>query len=338
MSHEIETTAWTGQKPWHGLGTEMVIGQSMEDWMKAAGLDWEVTRLPMFTTLPNGENRVVLGKGGNEYAVLVRDRGTGKFGEEDIFGPVGPEWVPVQNSEVFKFIERFCSAGRMTIETCGALKGGTEVWVLAKFADDFDIVKGDTVKGYLLFHSAHVWGKGNQVRVTPIRVVCNNTLTMALSGTGSRFRLPHIRAFDAEVQQAAEQALGLAGATLDEFKADATFLASKSARPADLERFIARIYQPALLAQREKDNDKTPLVDDFSPSADGVMQALEAAPGHDLKGSKGTWWGAFNGVTYYEDHLRVSYKDDTNILASTWFGSGAKRKEHAMALAKEYAQ
>ena len=134
------------------------------------------------------------------------------------------------------------------------------------------------------------------------------------------------------------QALGLAGNTLAEFKETAAFLASKTAKTPDLEEFVARIYQPKLVEQRKADNDKTPLVDDFSPSADGVMQALEAAPGHDLKGSRGTWWGAFNGVTYFEDHLRVSHKDDTNILASSWFGSGAKRKEVAMVMAKAYAE
>jgi|TARA_Y100000034_G_C6901063_1_gene416775 phage/plasmid-like protein (TIGR03299 family) len=340
MSHEIENAnmAWISEKPWHGLGTEMEPGMPALKWMKTAGLDWEVVRQPMFTQLPNGENVVVSGKRDSEYGVLIRDHGNGKFDPvDDVFGPVGPEWVPVQNKEVFEFVDKFCKAGSMTMETCGSLKGGTEIWVLARFADDFDIVKGDQMKGYLLYHSAHVWGKGNQVRLTPIRVVCNNTLTMAIGASGKKkgtaFRMPHVRAFDADVQRAAEQALGLAGDQLATFKEMAQHLSKKKATADDIMEFVARVYQPKKeLAANEQ------LVDNLTPSSESVLEAIQMAPGADLKGSRGTWWGAFNGVTYFEDHMRISYQDSTNILASTWFGGGARRKELALEYAMEYAE
>jgi phage/plasmid-like protein (TIGR03299 family) len=342
MAHEIEgnNVVWATTPCWHGLGTEMDPKASGIEWMKAANLDWAIHRLPMFVTLPNGEHANVLGQKGTEHGVLVRDHGTNTFAPEDVFGPVGPDWVPVQNEDVFKFMDRFCKAGNMQMETAGSLKGGTEIWALAKFRDDFDIVPGDTMKGYLLFHSAHVQGKGNQLRLTPVRVVCNNTLTMALGDKNkkSAFRMPHVRAFDTDVQNAAVEALGLANEQMDTFRETVTLLAKKKADDKLVKEMITQIYQPNLMGDRAKAKATNDIMEDFTPSSDTVYEAIAKAPGGDLKGSKGTWWGAFNGVTYFEDHMRLSYSDQSNILQSTWLGGGSRRKERAMALATEYAR
>ena len=113
MAHELEVVdgmanmVWADTPCWHGLGSQMDPKEGALAWMKAANLDWEVVRQPMFTTLPNKKNHTVLGRGGEEYGVLVRERGTGKYEPEDVFGPVGPDWVPTQNEEVFTFMEKF---------------------------------------------------------------------------------------------------------------------------------------------------------------------------------------------------------------------------------------
>lgn len=340
MSHELENAqsmVWTSQVPWHGLGIELDPEAGAKAWMKAAGLDWTVSKEPMFVTLPDGSMSTVKGKKGSDYSVLLRHKKSG-FDESDIFGPVGPEWIPVQNHEVFSFVQKFCEAGHMTMETCGSLKGGTEIWALCKFSDTFEPIKGDPMNGYLLFHSAHVWGKGNQVRLTPIRVVCNNTLTMAIGSKGSSvFRLPHIKAFDEEVQIAATQALGLATEKLDDFKETVAFLSKAVAKPDQVEEFITELYQPQLLADRKIDSSII-LSNNWTPTSENVYEAISLAPGADLKGSKGSWWGALNGVTYVEDHMRVSFQDQSNVLASAWFGGGAKKKLDAMALAMSYAK
>lgn len=345
MSHELEITdgvanmIWTNEVPWHGLGTELDPALGPVHWMKAANLDWEVTKIPMDVNLPNGQRMEVLGSKGSPYSTLVRDHGNGKFDQSDIFGPVGPEWVPVQNSDVFLFLEKFTKSNGMTIETCGALKGGTEIWALLKFADSFDIAKGDEMTGYLLFHSCHVWGKGNQLKLTPVRVVCNNTLTMALSsGAKGTFRMPHTKAFDEEVQTAAITALGLANEQMDTFKTVAEVLSTTRATDSQVQEFIATIYQPKKLAEMKVANDTGPISDIFTPTSDNVWEAIHLAPGAELESSKGTWWGAFNGVTYQEDHMKVSFQDPSNVLQSAWFGGGAKRKEQALDLALVYAQ
>ena len=338
MAHELEMVngqanmVWAETPCWHGLGTQMDPNEGALAWMRAANLDWNVKRMPMFTTLPNNENATVLGRDGGEYGVLVRDHGTGKFAKEDIFGPVGPEWIPTQNEEVFTLMERFCKAGKMKMETCGALKGGTEIWALAKY-DNFELVKGDTAIGYLLFHNAHIWGKSNTIRNTATRVVCNNTLTAALSSNNNgTFRMPHIRAFDEEVQNAAEQAITIANEQNTRFKEAATFLASKKAEAQKVQEFIAKLYQPKLVSSN------TPLIDNFTRTSMNTWDAITFAPGAELQSAKGTWWGAYNGVTYQEDHMRFFHTDETNVIGSALLGNGARRKEKALDLAVEYAQ
>jgi phage/plasmid-like protein (TIGR03299 family) len=344
MAHELEMVngqanmVWADTPCWHGLGTQMDPKDGALAWMKAANLDWKVERRPMETTLPNGQRHVVQGKNNDDYGVLVRDHGTGKFAPEDVFGPIGPEWEPVQNQQVFEFMEKFCKAGKMKMETCGALKGGTELWALAKY-NEFEFAKGDTAIGYILFHSAHIWGKSNQIRNTATRVVCNNTLAAALGeGKNNAFRMPHVRAFDAEVQQAAETAIVVAHEQNKRLQEKAQFLSKKKAKPEQVQEFIARVFQPKLIAERKATNDTTPIMDRFTPSSQNTWDAITFAPGAELQSAKGTWWGAYNGVTYHEDHMRFFHNDETNVIGSALIGAGARRKEQALEMALEYAE
>ena len=164
MAHEIEgnNVVWATTPCWHGLGTEMDPKASGIEWMKAANLDWAIHRLPMFVTLPNGEHANVLGQKGTEHGVLVRDHGTNTFAPEDVFGPVGPDWVPVQNEDVFKFMDRFCKAGNMQMETAGSLKGGTEIHLTRKEFDLLWLLASNA--GRLVTQGMaleHVWGKAH---------------------------------------------------------------------------------------------------------------------------------------------------------------------------------
>ena len=171
----------------------------------AAGLDWTVSKRHLFThSEPNVENsNEVIPV--NDYYVLVRDS------DNKTFGPCGPKFVPSQNADAFKFFEKFTSVGDMSMDTAGALKGGEQVWGLAKINDGFTLPGDDRVLGYLLVSVSHKWGKSNEIRFTPIRVVCNNTLTYALADkTRPSFKMPHLKALDTEVFKSAEEALGIA--------------------------------------------------------------------------------------------------------------------------------
>lgn len=343
MAHQLDKNtmayAYGSEVPWHGLGVTVDPDAGALEWMKAAGLDWRVERGPIHGTLPNGEQRTIDGKRGGEYGFIYRDHGTGEFDADDVFGLAGPEWIQVQNQEVFEFMDRFCKAGGMKMETCGAIKGGTEVWALAKFTDDAEVTKGDPLKGHLLFLSRHIWGAGNLAKLVATRVVCANTVAAALGEHGEQFRMPHKFVFDQEVQDRAAEALGLSTMLHGEYLKKAKFLASKKVASDDvLAEFMMRVYQPKDYISRIAENDQTPVIDQLTNSSADAMEAVFASPGSDLKGAKGTWWGALNGVTYRENHMRNSPTDPSNILSSTWFGSGAARMEKAMDLAMEYAE
>ena len=333
MAHEIETMAWTGDAPWHGLGTEVDANLTPEEMMRAAHLDWSVSKRPAYTldTPAWTENSGVIQAPDNYF--IVRDS------DNKVLSQAGSAYVPVQNEDIFKFFKRFTEAGHMTMETAGSLTGGTEIWGLAKIADDFELPGGDEIKGYLLINQPHIVGKSMVIKLTPIRVVCNNTLTLALSQQGQgTFRMPHVHEFNNDVVAKAEEALGLSAAAMTTFREAATFLTKKKAKTEDVMHFIMKVYQPGILGPDGKPIDPdTPIRDQFNKTSDLVFQALEKQPGAEFESTKGTWWGALNAVTYVEDHMR-SETEAGNALHRAWFGSGATTKSRALSSALDFAK
>jgi phage/plasmid-like protein (TIGR03299 family) len=339
MAHQVETMAYAGQVPWHGLGVQVDNTMSPEQMLEAAKLDWTVSKRPDYTVDkpdvwniidPTGEASFIRCEG--DYH-LVRDS------DNKVMGKCGDSYVPFQNSEVMHFFKKFTDAGKMTMETAGSLKEGKDIWGLAKLTDEFSLTGGDHIKGYLLLNNSHQVGKAMTIMFTPIRVVCNNTLTMALNDAHNRFRVLHLQMFDEEIHKAAELALGLSGNQMKLFKEQAEFLASKTAKSFDLDNWIAELFQPNLLIERAKADDLDtlpPLHQEFSNTADLVYQAVETSPGHDMSSAKGTWWGALNAVTHVVDHQKRS-QIEGNALHSAWFGSGAQTKRKALTKALEYA-
>jgi phage/plasmid-like protein (TIGR03299 family) len=272
---------------------------------------------------------------------IVRDS------DNRILSHCGRDYLPIQNEDVFKFFKRFTEAGHMTMETAGSLKDGGEIWGLAKISEDFELAGDDLIKGYLLINQPHIVGKSMTVKLTPIRVVCNNTLTMALgqSGTAS-FRMPHVKEFGNDVIQAAENALGLSAAAMTEFRDNSIILSKAKAKHSDVLDYVGEIYQPTMIAEYRKEQllresgkalgMQEPLKEKLNKFPSLVVEALEHSPGANLKSAKGTWWGALNAVTYVEDHLRES-QTEGNALHSAWFGAAANRKSKALALAMKRA-
>ena len=340
MAHAVETMAYAGEVPWHGLGVKVEDNLTPDEMLVAAGLDWTVSKRHLFThsepSVDNSKEVIPV----NDYYVLVRDS------ENTAFGPCGPKFVPSQNADAFKFFEKFTSVGDMSMDTAGALKGGEQVWGLAKINDGFTLPGDDRVLGYLLVSVSHKWGKANEIRFTPIRVVCNNTLTYALADkTRPSFKMPHLTALDAEVFKSAEEALGIAGDRMKDFKESAEFLSSKNYTSQNVVSYISELFQPELLEQQkniEKMSDikaiatRQSMVDEFKRIPAMVHQALEEQPGANLKSSKGTWWGAANAVTFIVDHKWGHDRDAA--LHNAWFGGRASLKQKAISKALEYAK
>ena len=340
MVAAVETMAYAGEVPWHGLGVKVEDNLTPEEMLIAAELDWTVSKRHLFTHADPDVNASDDLIGVEDYYVLVRDS------DNKTFGPCGKRFVPSQNRDAFEFFKKFTDAGQMTMETAGSLKGGEQVWGLANVSKDFTLPGDDRVLGYLLVSVSHKWGKSNEIRFTPIRVVCNNTLTMALADrTRAGFKMPHVKALDSEVFGAAEEALGLAGERMKEFKESAEFLSSKKFNKNSVVTYIADLFQPDLLkAQKEIETmsdtraiaTRQSMVDEFKRIPSMVHQAIDEQPGAALKSSKGTWWGAMNAVTFVVDHKWGHDRDAS--LHNAWFGNRASLKQKAMNKAIEYAE
>lgn len=326
MSHEVETMAYANETPWHGLGTPVADNLTPAQMLQAAGLDWKVERKGLWVD----EVEHLL----SSHYALVRDT------DQKILGICGQDYQPTQNHDVFEFFDKFCKAGDMKMETAGSLSGGKRVWGLAKINGGFMLGGKDEVEGYILLDNPHIWGRSLQILFTPIRVVCNNTLTAALRGNQNQentFRMSHDRAFDDEIKLQAAEKVGLAMKALDVFKDKAEFLASKRAKDQKVMQFFSNLVNPDLFqTAQDLSEDGTVNRSDLGRTVNRLLDIVHTQPGADLKTSAGTWWGAFNAVTYYYDH--VAGTDQDKRLTSAWFGSAATRKRQALDLAVEFAE
>jgi phage/plasmid-like protein (TIGR03299 family) len=197
MAHELEIVngeakmAYAGDLPWHGLGTKVNPDISVDDMMVAAGLDWEVKKTPIYTQLYDSTTQKT------DRIKIPSKWALTRTSDNKVMTISGDNWRPTQNKEAFEFFREFCDVGGAKMETAGSLKGGQNVWALAKLGAGFTLPNGDRTEGYLLFSLPHVVGSSIQVRTTSVRVVCNNTLTFSLNGnTQSEYRQNHMRDFD----------------------------------------------------------------------------------------------------------------------------------------------
>lgn len=326
MSHEVEMIdgvaqmAYAGEKPWHGLGTEVSNDLTPDQIMKKAGLDWEVRKIPLVSemTIDGTKHRLK-----SDKMSLVR---VGK-GKPKILTTVGKDWNPVQNSEAFEFFSEFVLAGDMEMNTAGSLKGGTQVWALAKVKESFDLFGGDVVESYLLFSNPHLYGKSIDIRFTPIRVVCNNTLTYSLQSgatSGIAYKSGHRTAFDPDQ---VKETMGLAHSKFQKYKEMAQYLGSKKFSVDSLLEYYSDVFP------KTSGSKKVETKADLSRNAQLAYDALEKQPGAEF--AEGSWWQAFNSITYVTDHLQGRSAD--NRLYSNWFGGNQASKVKAMNKAMEMA-
>lgn len=319
MAHEVEIIngqaqmAYAGDVPWHGLGVQVSNDLTPRQMMEKAGLDWSVEKVDTFYRY-KGDNH----KTGKQALVRSSD---GK-----ILSQVGEGWNPVQNEEAFEFFSEYVLAGDMEMHTAGSLKGGENVFALAKVKESFSILGDDQVDSYLLFSNPHQYGKCIDVRFTPIRVVCSNTLTMSLNArSNNQVKLNHRAVFDADK---VKETLGIAHEKFAKYKEMAEFLSTKK---FSVENLIA--YYNEVFPYTHKSSDNISKFDDLSKNAREAYSVLETQPGAEF--GAGTWWQALNSVTYLTDH-KMGRSADTR-MESAWFGANQARKIKAVNKAVEYA-
>lgn len=320
MAHQLEFVdgvaqmAYAGETPWHGFGTRVPSDLSPAQMMKAAGLDWTVDRVPAFVEV-DGE-RISTGKN-----ALVRSS------DHVVLDVVSKDWNPVQNHEAFEMFHEYCLAGDMEMHTAGSLRNGQMVWALAKVKDSFELFKGDVVESYFLFSNPHQQNRAIDIRFTPTRVVCNNTLTMALNAEAEvGTRRNHRSVFDPE---AVKTQLGIATNHLAKYKEQAAFLGSKRYNDESIVEYFKRVFPIAGLSKERNEQTK-----ELSRSAEEALTTIHTQPGASY--AEGSWWSAFNAVTYMVDHT-VGRSDATRMY-SAWYGPNRLLKNRALSMATELAE
>ena len=164
MAANVETMFYTRTAPWHGLGTRVLEAPTSSAALSIAGLDWRVVQKPLFTE----DGLSVSG-----FKANVRDT------DNQILGVVSDRYKVVQNEDAFAFTDELLGEG-VTYETAGSLQNGRRTWILAKLPQRY-IISGDEITPYLVFMNSHDGTGAIKAAMTPIRVVCQNTLNLALS-------------------------------------------------------------------------------------------------------------------------------------------------------------
>ncbi len=318
MAHNLEkladgsySMAYVGETPWHGLGKKVIGDLTPVQMLDAAGLNWEVEKVPAYATI--NKKKIAM-----DHCALVRTSDNMKLAE------VTMDWKPIQNLEAFNFFNDFVGAGEMEMHTAGSLQGGQIVWGLAKLKDGFSIFKKkDHVEAFLLFSNFHKYGFSTDVRFTPIRVVCNNTLTLSLQNKAERVvKVSHRRDFIADE---VKETLGVAKEKLAKYKDMAQFLGSKKYAKTDAVEYFKGLF-PNSTGKDEKKEE-------LSRTARMAMSIVETQPGAEF--APGTWWNTFNAATFLVDHT-VGRSTDSR-LTSAWYGYGRKLKARALEKAVDMA-
>jgi phage/plasmid-like protein (TIGR03299 family) len=324
MAHQVETMAYAGETPWHGLGTKVSNNLSVDEMLKESGLDWKVRALPV---IGKGEGFEIK----SDHKMLIRES------DKKQLTMITDKWNPVQNHEAFDFFREFTDAGSMEMHTAGSLQGGKWVWVLAKVSESFELFGGDKVDSYLLFSNPHIYGRGVEIRFTPTRVVCNNTLNLSLgTATDNKVRLNHRSTFDAEM---VKETLGIAKDKMDKYKEMAKFLGSKSYKKEIVAEYMKEVF-PGYAKPTDPNQVPETLSDaqvaslGLSRNAQGALDILETQPGANY--APGSWWNAYNAVTYMTDH--VIGRNQESRLTSAWYGLNKSVKVKALEKAVKLAE
>jgi phage/plasmid-like protein (TIGR03299 family) len=352
MADKVETMAYAGEVPWHKKGVPVSNKLTPLQMAKAAlgGEIWTMEMLPVYNDF-KGKMQVVPNK-------FNLTRMTDGF----VMDTCSALYHCTQPEEAFDFFKRFVMAGKMRMETGGSLDNGRRIWALASIDSSFTLKGGDTVKGYLLLCSPNKAGECMTIKFCSTRVVCWNTIAIALQEGGKTVRLNHLTNFDERRQNEAIEALGMAVNQLSTFEQQAKLLSTQKAKREQVIQYVAAVSKSKLLdaaadstvqqGARGKDvlnaivAAETSTVhiqrafteEDLNRAGKSILEAIANSPGSDLPsariGSTPTWWGALNGVTYAVDHQLG--KEETR-LSSAWYGEKATMKTRALDLAVDYA-
>lgn len=322
MAHNIDSMAYYGEVPWHGLGKKVPMGVNAEEMIRTAGLDWEVEMRPARGAKLDRKKRA------SRYE-LIRIPRPDRKEEEILLGVVSSRYKSLQNKEAFSFFDPIVEGRDTYFETAGSLGQGDRIWVLAKMPGAIQVVRGDDCLKYLLLSNTHT-GEGSViVKFTTVRVVCDNTLMLSLKDGQKAYRVRHSKNMTDRLKEISE----LIAITKDIYEyAEQLF---KQLVKVTLNNALLLDYLERVFPRTEKQNKQ----DRKPPRWTYIMELLESRPDLLLPGVKGTLWAAYNAITFFEDYKQIRpVEEGESRLDRIWFGNSAETKYKALQEAKELAK
>lgn len=326
MAHAIATIdgksamAYQGETPWHQLGVKADSIPDVDTALKLGTLDWEVKLQPIVTGNPRTVDPDVYIRVPNRQAVVRMTL------HPYVLGTVGMSYQPLQNRPAFEVLDLAVQEFGVQIETCGALGEGERVWMLAKLPKTLTVTDGDTVEGYFLISTGHDGATPYTARPTPVRVVCRNTLDLAILHSKAIIRLTH------------------AGNTTDKLKLvqkmikdlihTMTITGETFTRMAqrELNEHEMKAYVEAVLSIE----DGSAVAGVLAKRRDTILHLAYNGTGVDF--SPGSLWNGYNAFTEYVDHVRpmeVNPVKKQRANESALFGANAALKARALGLAEQ---
>ena len=275
MSANVETMFSVREVPWHGLGTIVQEAPNSKEALKLAGLDWTVDTTEVF----DNNNHKIPG-----YFATRRTT------DQKILGIVSGRYKVVQNSEAFEFTDELIG-GDIRYETAGSLRDGKQIWLLAKMPETK--ILGDDVTPYICFTNGHDGLSSIRVCMTPVRVVCNNTLNLALNTAKRSWSAKHIGNIDDKLDEA-RRTLGLAEHYMEELASTADDLANTSLTTLQVEEFINELFPVEEDASDRIKQNAQILKDNF--------MVCYLAP--DIQKFRNTAWGVVNAASDFSTHSK----------------------------------
>lgn len=317
MSHEIDEStgkpaiAYVGETPWHGLGQQLTAGADLKVWRTEAGLDWQAVKSPIKYQI----DAEVLSYNGRN--VLYRN---------DTQAPlsvVSDDYKIVQPEEVLDFFGKLAEIGGFQLETAGSLSGGRRIWALAKVNEGADIVSGDRVQPYVMLATSYDGSTATTAKFTAVRVVCKNTIEMALAADKEKeIRVVHSAVFAPDTVRLQ---LGIVANAWEKFQVRAGLLGKKVMVADEGDTFLVELLKPYMAEDKREDVESIKKTKGYRQ----IKALFEgAALGSTIAGS--TRWGMLNAVTEYVDH-KVG-KTRNSRIESAWFGQGNAMKTRALEL------
>ena len=335
MAHQLEQMAYVGQTPWHGLGNQLSPNQPIEVWAKQAGMDWQIESSNVSYMAENhkGQNLILPH---DEQRVLYRS---------DTHAPlsvVSQRYQEVQPKQILEFYRDLTEQSGFELETAGVLKGGKKFWALAKTGQSTVLKGKDVSNGYILLATACDGTLATTAQFTSIRVVCNNTLAIALKGQNSStgvVKVPHSTKFDADK---IKQQLGISVRAWDEHMYEMKQLSQRKVTQQEAAAYFDAVFNNSSLSIAEQDERFIQYYRQVANSIDAnktepngraMSKVMTMFNGHgrgaELSSAKDTAYGLLCSITEFSDHERRAMSQD-HRLDSAWFGAGAGLKQRGL--------